>query len=81
MKVSSCECIDGNGLEWARLADGLVVVVDLSVLPKPPVPLDVGWMEVVVTMVGVARRLKTIWAILSPGLIWNGELELLWTRM
>ena len=53
----------------------------LSVLPKPPEPLEVGWIEVVVMMVGVESRLKTIWAILSPGLIWNGELELLWTKI
>ena len=39
---------------------------------------ELEWMEVVVMSVGVARRVKIIFAILSPWWMLYWELELLW---
>ena len=50
----------------------------VPVLPNPPLFLVVDCIVVVVvTRVGVLSNVKTICAILSPGLIWKVLLELL----
>ena len=76
--MKHCRMVNNEGGgRWTRRAIGSVLGLDDGGDGDGAGLDGEWWMEVVVTSDGGVRRLKSRVAMMSPGLIWYGELDLL----